>query len=112
MPRHFHPQERKLFELLREERELLQGFLNRPPKGPKRLGQLEVLIFTITKRVAPFYKEGQGMAAPDLVLIDQATELLSGLEDAMDAAKQRAYRARMNCNLMYTGAGAVQHPEE
>lgn len=111
MPRSKPPQERPLFELLQEERDVLNAFLSKPPKGPKRLAKLEQAIFTITKRVAPLYEQGQGMARRDLELIDLATVLLSDVEDKLEAATERAKRARRNLNLMYTGAGTLHYPD-
>lgn len=102
------PAERKLFELTEAEREGLHEFIAKPPKRSIRIARLDLLISTITKRVAPFYQEGQGMANYDLQLIDRATGVLAEAEDAIEAARVRLKRSRKNLDYLYTGTGTPE----
>jgi hypothetical protein len=99
------PAERKLFELTQEERDKLQGFIDKPPKGATRITQLDSLIRAISLRVSPYYAEGKGMVEHDLRQIDHATSLLGTAEDALRDARTRLNRTRRNLHYLYSGTG-------
>ncbi len=90
------PAERRLFELTQEERDKLQGFIDKPPKGATRITQLDSLIRMISLRVSPYYAEGQGMADHDLRQIDHATSLLGTAEEERSdrEVETRRHKAR------------------
>lgn len=95
------------FELTPEEREELVAFVNNPPNSFATFEELSQCISKITERVKPFCEAGQRMADNDLVLIDEATEVLAYVDDIIAKTTTSVEQVKENLTVLHRGNDTV-----